>query len=418
MDQNRELLIDLTSPLPAFTAQEVRQWAAGRKVFISSTMIDLQTERKQTATTIREVGADPRFFEGFSTPSDPASVYVPEVSRADLVVLLLGERYGAPIASMGNRSATHIEYDAAAEALKPLLIYRKEADGLTREPRLESFIRELEAKHVVARFHSLEQLEELAREGLTRRAQADSLTWVKLGRAVFPALEWHQDGANMHIRSATRDAQIVSYLKSLTQGFHQREVLILGTEVLLSSKVSLREEGRGRFQRELMLEVTIQRDQVGQPQRFAAHTFTQLGSINGVPGHELVQAYVRSMLFGEPMPDTHRSWLGRREAERPTFHLPELYAQLRDHQRVDELFPSLGRIYLVDRLVRGSGQEGGVTRDIRRLELSPVYDGKTYIHLEYAVASQYATDPVVDRVEGFIELEKPQQRRAITDWGG
>lgn len=417
MDQNKTLLVDLTSPLPTFTEQEVRQWAAGHKVFISSTMTDLSSERKQAAATIREVGADPRFFEEFSTSGDPTSVYVPEVSRADMVVLLLGERYGAPIAGMGNRSATHVEYDAAAEALKPLLIYRKE-DGLTREPRLESFIRELEAKHVVARFHSLEQLKELVREGLTRRAQADSLTWVKLGRAVFPALEWHQDGASLHIRSTTRDAQIVSYLKSLTQGFHQHEVLILGTEVLLSSKVSLREEGRGRFQRELVLEVTIQRDQTGQPQRSAMHTFTQFGSMNGIPGHELVQAYVRSMLFGEPMPDTYRPWLGGREEERPTFHLPELYAQLKDHQRVDELFPSLGRIYLVDRLVRGSGQEGGVTRDIRRLELSPVYGGKTYIHLEYAVANQYATSSVVDRVEGFIELEPPQQRRAITDWDG
>ena len=416
MNQSKSLILDLSSPLPSFTDQEIRQWAAGRKVFISSTMIDLEPERKQAATTIREVGADPRFFEGFSTSGDPASVYVPEVSRADMVALLLGERYGSPIARMGNRSATHIEYDAAAEALKPVFIYRKEAAGLTREPPLESFIRELEAKHVVARFHSLEQLGELVREGLYKRAQADSLEWVKLGQAVFPASEWRRNGTSIHIHTATRDAQVTSYLKALSQSYHQREALVVGTEVLQASKLSLREESRGRYQRELVLEVEIQRDQMGQPKGFASHNFIQLSSMNGVPGYELVQAYVRSMLFGEPMPDTASSWAGRHGSERPPFYLPKLYAQLKEHQRADELFPSLGRIYLVDSLVRGVGQEGGVTHDIHRLELSPVYDGRTYIHLEYTIANQHGIQPVVDKVEGFIALERPRERLAIDDW--
>lgn len=92
-----ELLIDLTSPLPSFSEQEVRQWAAGRHVFISSTMADLKAERERVAKTISEVGVTLRFFEAFSDSADPTSVYVPEVNRADVVVLILGERYGTPL---------------------------------------------------------------------------------------------------------------------------------------------------------------------------------------------------------------------------------------------------------------------------------------------------------------------------------
>lgn len=416
MNLSRELIIDLTSPLPSFTAQEVSGWAAGKQVFISSTMIDLKPERGQVAATIREIGAAPRFFEEFSALGDPASVYVPEVSRADVVVLLFGERYGAPIASMGNRSATHVEYDAAVEALKPILIYRKEAEELTREPRLESLIRELEPKHIVARFHSLEQLDTLVQEGLYKRAQADSLEWVKLGQAVFPASKWQREGETIRIHTVTRDPQVISYLKNLAQGFNPHEALVIGTDVLLISKIGLEEESRGRYQRELVLDVAVQRDQMGRPQQFAPHTFTQVGSMYGVPGHELVAAYVRSMLFDEPMPDISGPWLGKRDPERPPFYLPELFAQLKDHQRVDELFSSLGRVYLVNRLVRGSGREGGVTHDIRKLELSPVYNGKTHIYLEYVIASQHGMNPLVDKVEGFIMLEQPKERRAIKDW--
>lgn len=143
--------------------------------------------------------------------------------------------------------------------------------------------------------------------------------------------------------------------------------------------------------------------------------YTQVGSMGNYSGHDLVRAYVRSMLFDEPMPDAFGHSFSRREPERPSFYLPELYAQLKDHQRVDELFPSLGRVYLVDRLVRGMENEGGVAESIYSLELSPVYGGNTYIRLEYAMGSQYGTS-TIDRVEGFIVLEQPRERLPIRDW--
>jgi hypothetical protein len=91
-----ELLLDMTSPLPTFDEHELRQWAMSKNIFISSTMRDLQEERQRAAVTIQSVGATPRFFERFSSPSGPQGIYVPEVARADAVVLLLGERYGGP----------------------------------------------------------------------------------------------------------------------------------------------------------------------------------------------------------------------------------------------------------------------------------------------------------------------------------
>ena len=413
----QELYLDLTSPLPSFSEAEVRQWAAGRKVFISSTMTDLQAERQQAVATMRGVGADPRFFESFSTSGDPASVYVPEVSRADVVVLILGERYGSPVPNMNGRSATHVEYDAAIEALKPVLVYRKETPGLQREPPLEAFLRQLDAQHVAARFGDASQLDDLLREGLYKRAQTDSLEWVKLGQAVFPATRFQHEGTNIKVYTATRDSQIVSYLRGFAQGYGRSEVLVVGTDVWLTSNMTLTEEAHGRFQREYVLDIEIQKDQMGSPKQFAKHTYTQFGSIGGISGQDFAKAYVKALLFGEPLPDVLGHSFRPQEPERPAFYLPALYAQLKDHQRVDELFPSLGRVYLTDRLVRGLPGEGGVAERIYNLELGPVYNGKTHIRLTYAIAGRIGSNQTeVEQIEGVVVLEQPKERAIFRNW--
>ena len=81
-------------------------------------------------------------------------------------------------------------------------------------------------------------------------------------------------------------------------------------------------------------------------------------------GYDLVRAYASALLFYEPMLDAFGYSFSRREPERPPFYLPELYAELKNHQRVDELFPSLGRVHLIDRLMRGMENEGGVVESI------------------------------------------------------
>lgn len=404
-----ELLLDLISPLPAFDETELRQWASGKHIFISSTMRDLQEERQQAAGTIRSVGATPRFFEGFSSPSDPQGIYVPEVARADAVVLILGERYGEPVpADHQARSATHIEYDEAIGAYKPVLAYRMEGPQLEREPRLASFVNQLDAKHTVARFHSLGELDALVREGIRNLARSESLEWCKLGRAVFPVLRWSRRGPSVEIRTTTREPRIVSYLNSLDRPYGHRPYVILGDRVDAVDRLSVREEASGRYQREYVLDVQLREE---------APTLSTMATVtyNNRPPNEWIKSYIQALLFDEPMPEDY-DLLGRGRGSRPDFRLPEIYEALKDRGRVDELFPSLARIYLLDRLLRGSGDEAGVTNAIHRLEVSPVYQGRARVRVEYALPGQFGQGSVGnDAVEGEMVVEM-RRTRPLNDW--
>ncbi len=404
-----ELLLDMTSPLPTFDEGELRQWASGRQIFISSTMRDLQEERRRAADTIRSLGATPRFFERFSSPSDPQGIYLPEVARADAVVLILGERYGEPVPTDAEaRSATHIEYDEAIGAYKSVLVYRKEDPELEREPKLRSFISQLEAKHTVARFHDLRELDALVKEGITSLARSESLEWCKIGRAVFPVSRWSRRGSSVEIRTTTRDPRIVSYLNSLGERYGQRPYLILGNRVDAVDRLSVREEASGRYQREYVLDVQL-RDEAPALSTMATVVY------NNSPPAEWIKSYIRALLFDEPMPEDY-NLLGRGRGSRPDFRLPEIYEALNDHGRVDELFPSLARVYLLDRLLRGSGEEHAVIREIHRLEVSPVYRGRARVRVEYALPQQFGQSSVGDdAVEGEMVMEV-RRVRPLTDW--
>jgi len=404
-----ELLLDMVSPLPAFDEPELRQWASGKRIFISSTMRDLQEERQQAATTIRSLGAIARFFEGFSSPSGPQGIYVPEVARADAVVLILGERYGEPVPTDTRaRSATHIEYDEAVGAYKPILVYRKEGSQLQREPQFSSFINQLDAKHTVARFHDLAELEALVREGLSGLARSESLEWCKIGRAVFPVTRWSRQGSSVQIRTNTRDPKIVSYLNSLRGRYGQRQYLILGNRVDALDQLSVREEASGRYQRDHVLDVQL---------RDEAPTLSTMATVvyNNRPPSDWIKAYMRALLFDEPMPEDDNLY-GRSRGSRPDFRLPEIYEALKDRGRVDELFPSLARVYLLDRLLRGSGEEPAVTKNIHRLEVSPVYRGRARVRVEYIVPGQFGQGSIGDdAVEGEMAMEI-QRARPLRDW--
>lgn len=404
-----ELLLDMTSPLPVFNEPELRQWALGRRIFISSTMRDLQEERQQAAGTIRSLGATARFFEEFSSPSGPQGIYVPEVARADAVILILGERYGEPVpADAHARSATQIEYDEAVGTYKPVLVYRKEGTQLKREPRLASFMNQLDAKHTVARFHSLGELDALVREGLSSLAQSESLEWCKLGRAVFPVSRWSRRGSSVEIRTTTREPRIVSYLNPPDGRYGQRPYLILGDRVDAVGQLSVHEEASGKYQREYVLDVQL---------RDESPTLSTMATVvyGNRPPSDWIRAHIKSLLFNEPMPEGYNPY-GPGRKSRPDFRLPEIYEALKDRGRVDELFPSLACVYLLDRLLRGSSQEPAVTREIHRLEVSPVYRGRSRVRVEYAIPGQFGQSSIGDdAVEGEMVMEV-RHERPLRDW--
>ena|SRR3989442_663401 len=107
--EHEPLIIDRAAAAEIPSEQAVREWAHGRRGFISSVMAELQSERKAAATAIRNIGAVPIMFETFGgRDADPEDAYLGEVETADIYIGIIGRKYGRPLKS--RYSATHTEY--------------------------------------------------------------------------------------------------------------------------------------------------------------------------------------------------------------------------------------------------------------------------------------------------------------------
>ena len=98
------------------------------KVYLSSTLSDLEPER----AAVREV------LTGEATVTDSYKAHeedlresiVQDISECDLYIVILGLRYGF-IPPGQTKSITHLEYDAAAEAQVPRLVFIKDENAIT-----------------------------------------------------------------------------------------------------------------------------------------------------------------------------------------------------------------------------------------------------------------------------------------------
>jgi len=127
------------------------------KVFISSVVGSFEPFRAAAAEAIETLGHRVLRSEDFpALAGTPQQACLAAVREADVVALLLGDRYG-PVQESGL-SATHEEYQEARES-RPVLVFIE--DGITPEPNQQRFIDEVEAwatGHVREAFSSPEDL--------------------------------------------------------------------------------------------------------------------------------------------------------------------------------------------------------------------------------------------------------------------
>ena len=127
------------------------------KVFVSSLIGGYEEQRAAAQEAIETLGHEVVRAEDFpASAGTPQQACLAAVRDSDLVVLLMGERYGVPQAS--GLSATHEEYREARER-KPVLVFVE--SGVTREPAQQKFLDEVQAwatGHFRASFSSPETL--------------------------------------------------------------------------------------------------------------------------------------------------------------------------------------------------------------------------------------------------------------------
>lgn len=111
-------------------------------VFVSSLISGFEPFRDAARSAVVTLRLEPVMAEDFgSQPNSPQIACLQGVRAADLVVLILGERYGSPQGSSGI-SPTHEEYLEARDK-KQILVFVQE--GVTREPQQARFVDEVQA---------------------------------------------------------------------------------------------------------------------------------------------------------------------------------------------------------------------------------------------------------------------------------
>lgn len=404
MSAPTQLLLDLVSPLPPLDDHQLRQWANGKTVMISSTMRDLGTEREAVAQVVAEFGAQARYFERFSSPGDPAQVYHPEVARADIYLFIAGQRYGDPTpGDPRRRSATHLEYDTAYEHFKPVLAYNKQ--GIEREPQMTELVTTLENRHTVTRFHGQEELKAAVREGLRRLAEAQSTTWVKLGHVVFPiktigfgatqGTSWSGDrqSQSITITASLRDPRVTAAIG----GAHHSVPMTLERQIFDVSEVRLEENRAGRY--DVTQTITLS----ARPAQTDALTIIPVS--NGQSGEEQLTAALDSLLFGrQPAPDRAGGHMFSRALQHVAPRLAALHHQLAAHHRDAELFIPMAELLLTDRLLRGTQRDPAPLTQLIQLDVSPVVNQRLFVRVRGVHTPTHFGSELPASIEGVIDL--------------
>lgn len=109
-------------------------------MFVSSLISGMEPIRAAARTAVETLRHTPVMAEDFGAqPASPQVACLTGLREADLVLLILGARYGAVQAS--GLSATHEEYREAKER-KPVIAFVQE--GVDREPRQAAFVEEVQ----------------------------------------------------------------------------------------------------------------------------------------------------------------------------------------------------------------------------------------------------------------------------------
>lgn len=109
------------------------------KVFISSLISGFEPFRDAARSAVRSLGHEPVMAEDFGAmAASPQVACLQGLRSADLMVLILGERYGT-VPPGSKVSPTHEEYLEARDR-KPILLFVQE--GVSREPRQVELLRD------------------------------------------------------------------------------------------------------------------------------------------------------------------------------------------------------------------------------------------------------------------------------------
>ena len=147
-------------------------------VFVCSTFSDLSDEREGVLDAIRRLQLQDDSMEFFGARANqPIETCLQEVRRSNVLVVIVGHRYGSLVPEMGI-SFSEAEYNEGYALNKPCLIYMRDENvpilpkHMERDPdklkRLERWKETLQERHTVAAFQGSRKLSSRMRQFLFR----------------------------------------------------------------------------------------------------------------------------------------------------------------------------------------------------------------------------------------------------------
>ena len=200
---NEPLLIDLRSASLPASSSDIRAWASGRRVFVSSLITDMPDERRAVREAIEDVGATPVMFEEELGAQDVSAeqAYLSGVRSSMIYVGVWGPRYGVRMAD--GYSATHAEFlEAEGHGLR-LCLFVHEGGGLEGPQR--DLIQGARNLYTTGSWSDPDDLRRRVRRRLEDIASEDLAPWVRVGRTLFRSREITNNG-----RTVTIDASVHS----------------------------------------------------------------------------------------------------------------------------------------------------------------------------------------------------------------
>lgn len=362
------LLVDQRSASLAASEQDVRAWASGRRVFVSSLITDMPQERAAVRAAIEVVGATPVMFEDLGAQDVSAEqAYIAGVRSSAIYVGIWGLRYGVRMPD--GYSATHAEFvEAERNGLRLCLFVHGETSG-EMDGSQRDLIQSARNLYTTSPWSDPADLGQRVRRRLEELAAEELAPWVRVGRTLFRAREITNDGRTISLTAAVHSDAVHSELVRLrdTQASGVPFASPNYARAVQVAELSTRTVSTIRHEERLTL-IAEGQQRSNMP-----------ASLNGVSADEVTRRALSDGLFGTSMLGQQVGWFAR-----PIDPLEALRGLGLD----DIVLRPVTRLLFTERLLT----EGAASR-IDSFALGPAHQGVRRLRATWTPAPRYVNEP-------------------------